>query len=270
MGITIGDCKLCKQNGRLLESHFIPQAAIRLLRGVISKNPNPTVLTPDSMVRSSFQVAGHVLCEKCEDRFSKGGETWVIPRIASKTGFPLLDAVRIAPMAHSIPGASLHACGGRSNIDLEKITYFAMSLFWRAAAHDWGRQSSKLELGPYEELIRQYLLGVAAFPRNMSLVVTLASDNKNVFTIIPPVPMEKNQYRSFLCYLPGVEFMLCVGNRVPWSMESCGITFTDGPIGISDGVAKRLDSVTFKMIQNGRGLTKFRNWMEREKKYGRG
>jgi len=75
------------------------------------------------------------------------GERWVLSRIAAKAGFPLLGALRNAPIDEDIPGATLHRCVGVPGIDVEKLTYFAMSIFWRAAAHDWKQKVVRLKLG---------------------------------------------------------------------------------------------------------------------------
>jgi len=267
----VGICKLCLKERRLVLSHFMPKAAYRSLRSVIMKNANPTMVTKDAMVRTSYQMADYVLCEECEARFDRLGERWVLPRIASKTVFPLLDAVRKAPIDQEIPGAASHACSGIPEINVEKLTYFAMSIFWRAAVHDWKGMVSNIELGPYLERIRLWLLDREPFPRDMSLLVTLAAENKNVFTIIPPLQMQATPYHVFLFYVPGVEFVLYVGKEVvPTIKKFCVFTMPDHPIGISTGVAVRLETMLNKFVGGGTGMAKLGKWLDREEKFANG
>jgi len=266
----MGICKLCLKKRPLMLSHFMPKAAFRSLRGVLTKNPNPTMVMRDAMVRTSYQLTDRVLCGDCEGRFDRLGERWVLPRTAAKTRFPLLETVRNAPVDQDIPGATLHRCEGVSGIDVEKLTYFAMSIFWRAATHHWKQKVSRLELGPYEEKIRAWLLGDASFPKDMSLIVTLASENKDIFTIVAPVPVQTSPYHGFIFYVPGIEFLLCVGKEVsPTMRKFCVYTMADHPIGISTGVVIRLKSIVDKFISDGAGLIKLDAWLEREKKFER-
>src|ERR1700688_4620162 len=117
----MGICKLCLRKRKLMLSHFMPKAAFKSLRGVLTKNPNPTMVTRNAMVRTSYQLTDYILCSECESRFDYLGERWVLPRIATKTMFPLLDKVRHAPLDQQIPGATLHRCANTPGIDIEKL-----------------------------------------------------------------------------------------------------------------------------------------------------
>ncbi len=265
----MGLCKLCLKERNLQLSHFMPKAAFRSLRGVLSKNPNPTLVTNNAMVRTSYQMTDYLLCEECEDRFNRLGERWVLPRIASKSRFPLLESVSSAPVVQTISVASLHACAGIPGIDVEKITYFAMSILWRSAAHDWKKIVSRVELGPYLEGVRRWLLGEIPFPENIWLLVTVASGNKGIFTIAAPIPYQRTPYHAIIFYIPGIEFVFCIGKQVdPIMRKFCVYTMADHPIGISDGVAVRLQILMDKFISGGVGRTKLDGWLEREKQFG--
>ena len=172
-------------------------------------------------------------------------------------------------MIQTIPDASLHACLGIPKIDVEKLAYFAMSILWRSAAHDWKKEVSRVELGPYCEKVRQWLLGEIAFPKNIWLLITVASGNKDVFTIVPPVPFQRTPYHSIIFYIPGIEFAFCIGKEVhPILRKYCVYTMPDNPISISNGVAARLKIVMDKFIAGGVGRTKLEGWLAREKQFG--
>jgi hypothetical protein len=236
----MGTCKLCLGQRDLMLSHFMPKAAFKSLRSVLTKNPNPTMVTREVIVRTSYQLTDYVLCSECENRFSFHGERWVLPRIATKSRFPLLDAVRNAPLIQKIPNATVHDCSNNPNIDIARLSYFAMSVFWRAATHDW-KVVSKIDLGPYEEKVRAYLAGSAPFPQHVALLVTVAPNNKDIFTIIPPMAFDTAAHHTFIFYVPGIEFTLCVGKAIsPIMKKFCVQTVGDHPIGISAGMPERL------------------------------
>jgi hypothetical protein len=143
-----------------------------------------------------------------------------------------------------------------------------MSIFWRAAAHDWKKKVTKIELGPYLEHIRLWLLGMGPFPRNAALLVTLADDNKDVFSIITPLLMEKRKYHSFIFYVPGIEFALCAGKSIePVMRKFCLYGMANRPIGITSNVTDRLNILVARMVRDGRS-GKLARWVEREKKSG--
>src|SRR5208282_3621628 len=72
---------------------------------------------------------------------------------------------------------------------IEQLIYFGMSVFWRAAAHEWNvlGKDYKISLGPYEEPIRRYLLGETAFPGKVTLSVRV-SDGEDRFLNLAYAP----------------------------------------------------------------------------------
>lgn len=58
-------------------------------------------------------------------------------------------------------------------IDCQKLIYFAVSVFWRAGAHEWPWQGEYVysEFGSYLEPMRLFLLDEESFPAGMALSV---------------------------------------------------------------------------------------------------
>jgi hypothetical protein len=53
---------------------------------------------------------------------------------------------------------------------VEAISYFAASMFWRASVHDWNNRADEpIQLGPYEEQFRKYLMEESDFPVDCAL-----------------------------------------------------------------------------------------------------
>jgi hypothetical protein len=102
--------------------------------------------------------------------------------------------------------------------NVAKLVYFAASVLWRGSAHEWGPLAAtkpvRLELGPFEERLRLFLLGEADFPADSSLVVTVNSSTDDGANELVPFPWKSNdaQYRFVI---PGVAFQLFVGETIP-------------------------------------------------------
>src|ERR1039457_293527 len=88
---VVGTCKLCHKTANLQVSHFLPNADYAQLREDALKNPHPVLMTEDDSVISAKQIAEHLLCVDCEERFGKLGESWVLGNMARATSFPLQD-----------------------------------------------------------------------------------------------------------------------------------------------------------------------------------
>src|SRR5262249_23564218 len=107
-------------------------------------------------------------------------------------------------------------------IDTEKLAYFAASIIWRGAVHQWRLEEipvATLEIGPkYKEELRLYLLGEAAFPANAVVWVSVVP-SAGLSSTFTPAYGEKDQIRQFWKYrftLLGITFIFLLGNRLDW------------------------------------------------------
>lgn len=215
-----GVCKLCLRQKDLLSSHFLPAAAYKSLLNPEETNPSPYLMSGTKTVESSRQIKDYVLCGDCERLFNENGERWVLARMAREGKFPLREILRKAIPIRSIPGLTTYAAGAIAEIDVDKLEYFALSVFWRAAVHDWkpivGEKYERLELGPYRERLREYLLGIAPFPPNVITMISVYEEEEFVSSMIPPSAgtprQEEGRPYSFL--IPGIQFSMALGNRL--------------------------------------------------------
>jgi hypothetical protein len=131
--------------------------------------------------------------------------------------FPLRDVLRVVrPVfeddigwvysAHDIPG-----------FDVDKLEYFALSVFWRSAAHTWRDRDTipQIDLGVHEDEIRRFLLGESGFPKEAYLLAGIWPAEPVPIATYFPVAEETQGYGLFRFYIPGFEFALCVGDKVP-------------------------------------------------------
>lgn len=146
-----------------------------------AKVPHPVVITNKGMRPTSDQLSDYLLCRDCESRFDKGGENYVMRLAATQTEFPLLGKLQAAPFRKLGKELKGYAESDTLEIDRDRVAYFAMSVFWRAAVRRWkwrDEQTVWIDLGKkYTGEIRRYLLRQTSFPREMSLVVVVFTDN---------------------------------------------------------------------------------------------
>lgn len=170
-------CKLCKQDKELRDSHYIPAAVYAELRDETDTNPNPVMMDGTISLVTSRQITGYFLCGDCEQRFSKFGETWVLGNMWKRTsGFPLQDLLSSIEPVYATDSFAQYKTNNIPEIDMDALVYFALSIFWRGSAIVWRSAGGPLfpgiDLGPFEEPVRRFLLG-GEFPKDIVVLVAV-------------------------------------------------------------------------------------------------
>ncbi|MCU1310958.1 MAG: hypothetical protein JWO20_2083 [Candidatus Angelobacter sp.] len=194
----------------------MPAALHRMCR---TEEVEPVVITSKFMMTSSRQVSDYLLCFDCEQILNRNGEHWVLPKLATwDRGFPFYNLLTEIPAVVKDGKLLAYASGRNPSIDAGKVIHFAMGIFWKAAVHSWrgGKTEPRLQLGPYTELIRQFVIGDAAFPENVALSLHVLSPPAKAFTFFQPYQgAARGSFRVSAFYVPGMEFTLSVGKRIP-------------------------------------------------------
>src|SRR4051794_877986 len=99
---------------------------------------------------TSREPKAELLCETCEGRFSELGESWVIKNCFRRgEGFALYEKLLHTREMVKVGSTSLRA--GRENeaIDVDRLVYFAASVFWRASVWPQNKRNPRQTyLGP--------------------------------------------------------------------------------------------------------------------------
>jgi hypothetical protein len=109
-------------------------------------------------------------------------------------------------------------------LDMDKLTYFGASVFWRGSVHNWKDRKGVahgIDIGPYEEPLRQFLLKKSAFPANMGLMVSIWRMNQPWICAYSPTSGDTSGYHTYLFYVPGIQFLLSVGRAIPEETMYC-------------------------------------------------
>jgi hypothetical protein len=212
--MPIGTCPLCHEIQPLAKSHLMPAA---LHEFCAPPGGHPIVITPEIIIESDRQLQDYLFCTACEDVLNKGGETWVLPLLAHLDApFLLYDMLVKFPPDQVDGDARLYASARNAEIEAEKLIHFAMGIFFKAAVHSWSgsRTEPWIDLGPYGEPVRTFLLGKTAFPMRMCLTAAVLPSPVRAIEFCNPyrdsTPGRFN-YRFHAC---GIQFILEVGKGV--------------------------------------------------------
>jgi len=166
----LGVCALCLRTRELCDSHLVPKALYRVVRAADHRrHPDPVLLTSKVKRQTSFQATQYLLCAECEKRFDHDGEDWVMRHCYRGRGrFRLREMLQRTAPIHADEQNTIFNASAVAGMDIEKMVYFCVSVFWRASVRRWessGQRYEGIRLGPkYQEEIRAYLLGDAWLP----------------------------------------------------------------------------------------------------------
>src|ERR1700722_487881 len=220
--MPIQKCPMCLETKDVVSSHLYPAAMYAYCRN--ADDESPMQVANGVVMQTDRQVQDYLLCLECEDILNKGGETWVNPKLAPvKQGFLLYDLVMKGPAAFQDGNGGTYYAAQNPQIDVEKLTHFAMGMFWKAAVHTWrnGREKIRIELGPYTEPIRLWLRSEGSFPRNVNLAVAVARAENTLVVMTGPVKQSTKRWQSFSLQVPGLLFTLHVGKLIDLELRNC-------------------------------------------------
>lgn len=207
-----GVCKLCERFDQLQHSHFLPAGIYRRLVPKDSEIRQPVLVTPNTAMFTSVQMKDYVFCGECERRFDQYGEDYVIRQMRGDGGFPLLERLNVSPSFDFSTKEGIYA-GNALGIDMEKFGYFALSMAWRSAIHTWpsirGHVPESVDLGTLKEPIRQFLLGRAPFPQDVTVLVTACTDIFSQRAMYAPTKLLGSP-------TPGISFLACGIHFLIW------------------------------------------------------
>jgi hypothetical protein len=259
--MPFGQCKLCLKDNQLVESHLLPRGLYDLMRAPSLANPNPALITSQVVMQTSRQTKAPLLCSDCEQLLNREGEQWVLPLLATIDGdFPFLDLLQRVPPDISEEDFSAFAAVRNPAIQVSKLNHFALGIFWKASVHHWKGKGlePRIELGPYSESIRLFLLERKPV-ENIALLITVLPKPVALISAIAPFEnkLRINGSRYFNFYVPGIGFNLFTGKQIPEEMRgSCFYSNPGNPVIVADLSSKYWDLLrsTLKSAHVSRNL----------------
>jgi hypothetical protein len=218
----------------------MPAGFYRLLRSRSLTPRDPLLITPSATFTTSRQVSDYLCCVGCEDRFRTGGEDWVLQHCyRAGEGFILRDLVLNAALLDDGATVTIYSAKSNPRINRGALAFFAASVVWRAAVHEWQLpgpvQEDPVALGPYQELLRKYLLGEEQFPQSAAIWVWVSRSNEPSRAFTLPQSSRIWNCHSHTFYVPGIQLTLLLGQAIPRDVRLlCVLNGPDGPILVSD------------------------------------
>ncbi len=212
-----GICALCQRTKQLYDSHLLPAGVLRLLRDDNLRNPNPFLMSMDHVGPTSSQAKQYLLCQDCEQRFSRKGERWVVKHCyhESDRSFQLRDLLKAAQPIFAGSNGCAYDASKIDGMDIEKLVYFSASVIWRASVRKWQVQKQTYEAiqigAGYQEELRQYLLGNAPFPKNVVSVVYVSTSDVPPLMAGYPDSLRDGPKDIHRFYIPGIWFHMVLG-----------------------------------------------------------
>lgn len=239
--MAIGVCKMCLLDKELVSSHLMPAALYDYCRN-LECSP---IRVGAKAYPTDRQIETYLLCSGCEAVLNRGGETWVIPKFATmERKFPLFELLTEGPPPQSQDGADIYFAAN-TGINAEKLTHFVMGIFWKAAVHRWkcDDRITNIELGPYADGIRKWLLGKDRFPEHICLQIAMSTPAKAQILFVNPYEGRRSDWHSFFVYVLGVLFVMHVGKQVRDVSELCFYQNPGHPIWVWEQIHSDFEKV---------------------------
>ncbi len=263
-------CSLCLLPKELVISHFMPAATYKPLHAQGLPVDEPMVMTSKKIFQSSRQITGRNLCSDCEHLLNEGGEMWVVDKLATLSSFPLRDMVYRAPTLFNEPDFKVFACEALPEFRIDKLVHFAAGLFWKSAACTWPMVNgpvNQIDLGPYKDALRQFVVGTAPFPKHMCLIIYLDANTTPLIAMTPPRKFKSESFHLFAFYVHGLQCLLCVGKMAGGVVgHFCAATAQGRPIFVVPDAGNKFFEVMRPFTRNSVLSTRIRQTLEESKK----
>jgi hypothetical protein len=245
----VANCRLCGDKSVLQNSHFLPAAMYRHLNPGDNKH---VIINERTYFSTSRQVTARLLCRKCEQRFSSNGEQWVMENGFRGQGrFQLQDVLKASPSLGRTRTGRYFSGSDLPDVDVDRLSYFGASVFWRASIHRWPDQGG-IDLGSvYTEQFRRFLLGEDSFPKNAALVIHVSDAEKPMEGAYFPTGgrVTGAAYYRYTFMMPGMLFTLAVGGGLPEQLrQMCAVQSSGRLIFLSSRVQDLLESIAIDMM----------------------
>jgi len=247
-----GTCGLChKEDSELKNSHLLPRALYKNIRN--KTNCDPTWVSPSRITTQSRQIRDFFLCGKCEGKFSERGEKWVLENYPQNNGtFPLQKTLLAEKPIGWKGDDRFYNATPDFSVGFKKLSYFGISVFWRACAHAWSLldrdQPLRLKFGPYENALRLFLNDEGPFPEDAALQILVSTSTVPHDGVLFPSTYGDKPFHRHSFSIPGIVFALFPGKGIPKEeKEKCSVH--NGIILPSDTADRLANSASAKLIR---------------------
>lgn len=262
--MTTSNCALCTTLAPLIDSHYMPAALYKELNDPGGDIPHMIVVKKNAAtVQNPSQISQPLLCQECEIRFQHGGENWVLARRYRSDGsFPLQKSLNAATPESANDKTRVYDLSTVKDVEIDRLTYFGASIFWRAAATNWSTKLVSLPgldlSAPLMTQLNDYLMGRSAFPAEVFLFVSVAEETTPVrLMTFPQRDIELSDFGRYEFHIPGMMFELFV--NAPDKLDAFSINNPPHRIMLTKLVRERVQRFAPKLILSSTPVGSLKN-----------
>jgi hypothetical protein len=256
----------------LASSHLIPAGVYKYLR---KGEFRPIRVGAGIVLPTDEQTQTYLLCDDCESILSHGGETWVVGKLLTlEKKFPLYDLLIQQKPTVDVDDMLVYCAAQNPQIKADKLTHFALGIFWKASVHSWGltKKGSLIELGPYSEKIRRWLRSEGSFPEHVYLVAMVSRPQATRCHACLPFEQSREQregddgtlrWRGFYFQVPGLSFVLNIGKTIDQEIRALSLHTPPHPISIADELTAKSEQILVDHFHRNRKPKAFWKAMEK-------
>lgn len=165
--LELKKCSMCMKSVQSLElSHFIPKLVYRRMRKMLAPKHDLNMADNNKNTFKIFrEIKTELFCQGCEDKLNKNGERYFANTCLPVPGgdgvghFTKISHAKIIHLLNSTGGYNITLGSGfLPGIDMNKIYYFAISIFWRGSFNVWNNYDSLNIDDVTRERMRLFLL----------------------------------------------------------------------------------------------------------------
>ena len=202
-----GTCALCRDYKLLLRSHYIGRSVQRIVQRL--DQGGQIILTPKVITADNRQIWRNLFCRDSEGLFNRRGETPVLKLVNRAEDFPLLKRLNLNLKARTTQENHGIYSAADIGVDTEALAYYALSLMFKGSVCKWRTiedQTTSINLQEFQEPIRRYLLGQAAFPEDLYVIFTVCTDFGSQMIVWFPFLVNGLPYRMYEFVVLGLCF----------------------------------------------------------------
>jgi len=217
-----------------MNSHVIPKWAYRRTRDVsgAAGSPHPIRVQDGVALQTSAQITEHMLCEPCEQLFSRDEDYVSKLAYQEDQSLGLAQYIRedtiISRGLQMLAGVQTRAVP-ISHLDCQAIARFAASVFWRAHSARVHRIEALRLWKDQAEALRLFVRGERRLPDRMCLTLFVPVDGAFTLTgtlsstLLTPSTGIKGDDSVHQFLVPGLLFNLTTGSHsIPELCLACG------------------------------------------------
>jgi len=261
---------MCLLDKPLAKSHLIPAGAYKYCR---KGEHRPIRISRGIVLPTDEQTQAYLLCDDCEEILNSAGERWVVSRLLSwEKKFPLYDLLTQQKADFDVDDALVYCAAKNSQIEIDKLTHFALGIFWKASVYSWDAAETepRIQLGSYSDRIRLWLRSEGEFPQRVHLVAVLSRPQMAKPSLCEPFEQSGLGWLRFDFRVPGLLFILNIGTTVDAGIRAVSVNTPPHAIHVDDRLIARSEQLLLEHFQRNRKPTAFWDAMKKIGREGHG